>query len=105
MNKSNVEGVFDQAKGKLKQAVGETFNNQKLANEGAADQVKGHVKEAWGNVKDTARDIGGTKAADARVETEDTGHSFRESVTNAAAKVKDSINHGLDKVEREHAKQ
>ena len=32
MNSTKAEGVLDQAKGKVKQAVGETFNNQKLAN-------------------------------------------------------------------------
>ena len=55
MNSSNVEGVFDQAKGKIKQAFGEATDNHSLANSGAADQVKGHAKEAWGNVKDAAR--------------------------------------------------
>jgi uncharacterized protein YjbJ (UPF0337 family) len=66
MNTTKTEGVFDQAKGKVKQAVGETFNNQKLANEGAADQVKGHVKEAWGNVKDTANQVHREDAANIR---------------------------------------
>jgi uncharacterized protein YjbJ (UPF0337 family) len=104
MNTTKTEGVFDQAKGKVKQAVGETFNNQKLANEGAADQVKGHVKEAWGNVKDTANQVHREDAADARVHTETTGHDARNSVTNAAANVKDSINRGLDNLKRDHDK-
>ncbi len=103
MNKSNVEGVFDQAKGKVKQAAGEAFGDQKLANEGAADQVKGHVKEAWGNTKDTARDIASSDHTAARAHAEDTGHDARNSVTNAAANVKDSINRGLDKMERKHS--
>jgi uncharacterized protein YjbJ (UPF0337 family) len=103
MNKSNAEGVLDQAKGKVKQAVGEAFNNEKLANEGAADQVKGHAKEAWGNAKDTASRIGNEHASDARVEGESTGHNVRTSITDAAAKVKDSINRGLGHVEAEHS--
>src|ERR1700678_4343300 len=70
MNTTKAAGVLDQAKGKVKQVVGETFNNQKLANEGAADQVKGNVKEAWGNVKDTANRIGKTKAADTKMQQE-----------------------------------
>ena len=102
MNKSNVEGVFDQAKGKVEQAAGEVFGSQKLANEGAADQVKGHVKEAWGNAKDTASNIGSTDRSTARAEAEDAGHRTRNAVTNAAASVKDSINRGLDKIERKH---
>ena len=96
MNTSNAEGVFDQAKGKVKQAVGEAFNNQELANEGAADQVKGHAKEAWGNVKDAARDIGNRHATDADTVESTSGHNVRSSVTNAAADVKDSINRGID---------
>jgi uncharacterized protein YjbJ (UPF0337 family) len=98
MNKSNATGVLDQAKGKVKQAVGEAFNNQELANEGAADQVKGHAKEAWGNVKDTAKDIGNRHAGDA----EDTGHNVRNSMTSAAANAKESINRGLDDLKAKH---
>ena len=47
MNNSSISGSLDEAKGKVKQALGETFNDQSLANEGAADQVKGHAKQAW----------------------------------------------------------
>jgi uncharacterized protein YjbJ (UPF0337 family) len=103
MNTTNTEGVFDQAKGKVKQAIGETFNNQKLANEGAADQVKGHAKEVWGNIKDTASSIGHDDAAEADARAEDTGHNLRTSVTNAAADAKESINRGLDHLRREHS--
>ena len=99
MNKTNAAGVIDQAKGKVKQAVGETFNNQKLANEGAADQVKGHAKEAWGNVKDAAKDAGNRHAAEAQ----DTGHNVRNSMTSAAANAKESINRGLDHLKSKHA--
>ena len=102
MNKSNAAGVIDQAKGKVKQAVGETFNNQKLANEGAADQVKGHAKEAWGNVKDAANDVGKRHASEASMETQDTGHNVRNSVTSAAANAKESINRGLDHLKGKH---
>ncbi len=96
MNTTQVEGTFDQAKGKVKQAIGETFNNQSLANEGAADQVKGHVKEAWGNVKDAAKTTGDQHATEARTTEENTGHDVRASITNAAASVKDSITRGID---------
>jgi uncharacterized protein YjbJ (UPF0337 family) len=102
MNKSNVEGVFDQAKGKVKQAVGETFNNQKLANEGAADQVKGHAKEAWGNVKDTAKDLGNRNAPPVHAQAETAGHNVRSSVAHAAEDAKASINRGLDHLKGKH---
>ena len=41
MNKEEVSGKFDQVAGKVKQKVGETVGNQKLANSGAAEQIKG----------------------------------------------------------------
>jgi len=101
MNATKAEGVLDQAKGKVKQAVGETFNNQKLANEGAADQVKGHVKEAWGNVKDAASNVANRHAADARATETHTGHDLRTSITNAAANAKESINRGVDRMKHD----
>ena len=99
MNTSNTEGVFDEAKGKIKQAVGEATNNQNLANSGAADQVKGHAKETWGNIKDTAGNVGSTTNAKADAHEQHEGHSLRESITSTAANVKDSISRGLDNLE------
>ena len=97
MNTSHVEGAFDQAKGKVKQAVGETFNDQSLANEGAADQVKGHAKEAWGSVKDTAHDLGSSsRATNTEARAEADAHDARTSVADAAANVKEKLQHGLD---------
>jgi uncharacterized protein YjbJ (UPF0337 family) len=96
MNTSHVEGAFDQAKGKVKQAIGETFNDQSLANEGAADQVKGHAKEAWGSVKDTAHDLGRGERTNSEIRAEEDAHDARNSVTRAAAHAKESIQHGLD---------
>ena len=96
MNTNHVEGVFDQAKGKVKQAIGETFNDQNLANEGAADQVKGHAKEAWGNVKDAASEIGNRKSAEAQTHTEATGHDLRAKITDAAEHAKESIDRGIE---------
>ena len=99
MNKSKVEGVFDEAKGKVKQAVGETFNNQKLANSGAADQVKGQAKETWGNVKDAAGNVGNKDVTSAKTSAEHTGESLRDKITSGAKNVKDSVSRGLDRAE------
>ena len=44
MNKDQVTGKVEQAAGRVKQSVGETLGNQKLANQGVADQVKGAAK-------------------------------------------------------------
>ncbi len=103
MNTSHVEGAVDQAKGKFKQAVGETFNDQSLANEGAADQIKGHAKEAWGSVKDAASTIGTNEKAKHEVQAEKSSHDFRQSVTSAAEHAKESIQHGLDHLKHKSA--
>ena len=101
MNDSKVAGVFNEAKGKIKQAVGETFNDQSMANSGAADEVKGHAQQTWGSVKDTAHDVGHSnteRTTEARAE--DTGHDVRSSITNAAKDAKESIQRGLGHADR-----
>jgi uncharacterized protein YjbJ (UPF0337 family) len=55
-NKQQVEGNFDQAKGKVKQAVGDVTDDEQLQAEGAWDRVKGAVKEGAGNVKEAVKD-------------------------------------------------
>ena len=104
MNSSKASGITDQVKGKIKQGVGEAVGNQELANSGAADQVKGHVKETWGNVKDAAKDVGTSESARADTHAQHEGHSVRESVTSAAATVKDSVKRGLDNLENKSRK-
>jgi len=104
MNNSTAEGIFNETKGKLKQAVGETFDNQKIANEGAADEVKGHAQQTWGSVKDTAHDLSSQhttplNTSDPASRDEHTGHDIRTGITNAAANVKESIQRGLDHLE------
>ena len=97
MNESKASGTFDELKGKVKQGLGETFNDQSLANEGAAEQVKGHAEQAWGSVKDTASDLKTSHTAtEEQVHAEDTGHSLRDTITNAAEHAKESIERGLD---------
>lgn len=102
MNDSTAAGVFNEAKGKLKQAFGETFNDQSVANDGAADEVKGHAQQTWGSVRDTAHDLTSQQPAPVAVPAhrdETSGHDMRTSVTDAAANAKRSIQHGLDHLE------
>ncbi|MBI1843224.1 MAG: CsbD family protein [Actinobacteria bacterium] len=47
---------LDQAKGKLKQAVGDLTDNEKLEREGKADEAGGKLKEAVSRVKDKVDD-------------------------------------------------
>jgi uncharacterized protein YjbJ (UPF0337 family) len=56
MDKNRVEGSFDQAKGKVKEGVGNLTGDQKLKGEGKADQVAGKVENAVGSAKDKIRE-------------------------------------------------
>jgi len=47
-NKDEVDGKIDQAKGKVKEKVGELTNDESLRNEGEAQHDAGHVEEAFG---------------------------------------------------------
>lgn len=56
MNKDRIEGSFNQAKGKVKEAAGEVTGDAKLQTEGKADQVKGKVQNAVGGAKDKMKE-------------------------------------------------
>jgi uncharacterized protein YjbJ (UPF0337 family) len=47
-NKDEVRGKVDQAKGAIKEKIGEMNNDEQLRNEGEADHDAGHVEEAFG---------------------------------------------------------
>lgn len=103
MNKETVEGKFDQAAGAVKQKVGETFGNQKLANSGVADQIKGAAKETWGKVKDVAgerRDDASAQADvkkdDLKARAEEKAEHLRDEVVNTAQNIKNSISEKID---------
>jgi len=55
-NKNEIEGNFDQAKGQVKQAVGDATDNEQLQAEGTWDRVKGAVKEGAGEVQKAVKD-------------------------------------------------
>jgi CsbD-like. len=111
MNKETAEGKFDQASGAVKQKVGETFGNQKLANAGAAEQIKGAAKETWGKAKDVAADRSTDAAAQASVEkesltqrTEDAAHKLRENLVEGAQNAKNRINEKLEEIREKYDK-
>lgn len=56
MNKDQVEGVTDQAKGKLKEAAGDLTGNKSLEAEGEVDQVKGKIQKNYGDAKEDVKD-------------------------------------------------
>ena len=57
MNKDQVKGTLEKAKGSVKEAVGKTVGNERLASEGAADKVAGSVQKKVGDVKDAAKTL------------------------------------------------
>jgi len=50
-NSDEVEGKFDNAKGKVKETVGRALDDRDLETEGQADQAGGKVREGFGKVK------------------------------------------------------
>lgn len=50
-NKDEVAGKYDQAKGAVKDKVGEMTNNDRLEAEGEADRASGKTQETWGKFK------------------------------------------------------
>ena len=57
MNKDQVKGTVEQAKGRVKETVGKAVGNEKLQAEGAADKTAGTVQKKVGDVKDAVHTI------------------------------------------------
>jgi len=51
MNKDQVKGRVETAKGDIKEAAGKAVGNERLAAEGRADQAAGKVRSTVGDVK------------------------------------------------------
>ncbi|MBI5974164.1 CsbD family protein [Staphylococcus canis] len=51
------ENKFEQAKGNVKETVGNVTNNKELENEGKGDKASGKAKEVVDNVKEKANDV------------------------------------------------
>lgn len=56
-NKDERNGKIDQAKGKIKQAVGGLTNDEDLKAEGRVDETSGKVQEAVGGIRRKAGDL------------------------------------------------
>lgn len=50
-NRDEVEGKFDQAKGKTKEMIGRAIDDRELEDEGKADRVGGNVQEGLGKAR------------------------------------------------------
>jgi uncharacterized protein YjbJ (UPF0337 family) len=49
-------GTIDEIKGRLKRAVGELTDNDKMKSDGKADRAAGHAKDIINTVSDKAKD-------------------------------------------------
>ena len=56
MNKDQVAGRVDEAKGKIKEVAGKVVGNEKLEAEGQFDQGSGKVQSTYGDAKEKAKD-------------------------------------------------
>jgi uncharacterized protein YjbJ (UPF0337 family) len=55
MNREQVKGAADKAKGTVKDVAGKAMGDKKLQAEGKIDKAKGAAHETVGHVKDAAR--------------------------------------------------
>jgi uncharacterized protein YjbJ (UPF0337 family) len=56
MDKKNLEGELDKAKGKIKETVGVATGDRELEGEGKLDNLKGKVKDVAGNIRERIKD-------------------------------------------------
>jgi uncharacterized protein YjbJ (UPF0337 family) len=56
MNKDRVKGMIDEVAGSAKRRAGALTGNSHLQVEGMAQQAKGKVENAWGKAKDAVHD-------------------------------------------------
>ena len=57
MNKDQVQGRAEEAKGVVKEAAGKLVGNPSLEGEGKVDQLGGKAQGAYGDVKEKAKDV------------------------------------------------
>ena len=57
MNKDQVKGRIEQAKGEIKKGVGEAVGNDRLRGEGKADELAGKAQAGYGDAKEKAKDV------------------------------------------------
>jgi uncharacterized protein YjbJ (UPF0337 family) len=51
MNRDELEGKAEQVKGKVKKAVGDLTDDERLHDEGTADEAAGDVQEGFGRAR------------------------------------------------------
>ena len=56
MNKDQVKGRVEQAKGGVKEVAGKIVGNERLESEGKVDKVAGKIQSTYGDVKEDVKD-------------------------------------------------
>ncbi len=56
MNKDQVKGRFEEAKGKVKEVAGNLVGNKDLEQEGKVQNAKGKVQAGYGDLKEDVKD-------------------------------------------------
>jgi uncharacterized protein YjbJ (UPF0337 family) len=56
MDKKNLEGGLDKAKGRIKETVGVATGDRELEGEGKLDNLKGKVKDVAGDVREKIKE-------------------------------------------------
>jgi uncharacterized protein YjbJ (UPF0337 family) len=56
VEKKNIEGGLDQAKGKIKEVGGVATGDRELEGEGKLDNLKGKIKDKAGNLRESVED-------------------------------------------------
>ena len=51
MNDDEMKGKADQVKGRMKEAVGDLTDDDRMHNEGAKDEIKGKAQESYGSAR------------------------------------------------------
>ena len=57
MNKDQVKGRAEEAKGKVKEVVGKAVGNKNLETEGKIDKASGKAQAGYGDTKEKVKDI------------------------------------------------
>jgi uncharacterized protein YjbJ (UPF0337 family) len=72
MDKDRIKGKIDEVAGSAKRKVGDLTGNTELQVEGIVQQAKGKVENAWGKAKDIVRDANSEAAVnhETRIEVE-----------------------------------
>jgi uncharacterized protein YjbJ (UPF0337 family) len=52
VNEEQAEGKLEQARGNLKENIGDAIGDERMEREGELDQAKGHVREGVGDLRE-----------------------------------------------------